>query len=931
MQRNSVQFVLCFLATWFIATPAESARKRNKVWGRPADAVEIFRCDFDDETWDINYDGWPDRWERDEGPGYPHYVGMKLEETPETASGRCLRVRLDGAQARLSSPAIRVLPKFSYVLEMKVKVENAEHSRVMLRLDYMTESGEVRQTLRSQELPSNGKWTTVVIGPERPRDPEIDRAVLRLETERGEQGDLLGEVAIADIWLGRMPSLSVAANNLFHVYTDPGDVEVTCSLSGISERDPEIRFQLLDATSSELGKIGVKRLDGKAIVEEKLIREESRRASDIVDGIGNHATGYEGATTWRPNIDQHGGFGFYQVRVKMLSSETGQKIDERTITLAVIPPPVFKVRGEFGWTLLHADEPLDFPALEKLLPLVGLNWVKLPIWFPEDNPDRGEQIIQFAERLSASDIETVGVIQHPDALQLDLLDEESPINRAAYEVANVFGGDPSRWTPMYDHIMSRLSLRIRWWQLGGDRDTSFVGYADLVQQIRSIRQRLYRFGQDVGLGLGWRWDTPLLEDQTSWEFEQMAANPPLTAAQLDARLSSSGPHSGKRWVLIHTEREELPNPDPKVRKEEHIQRVQEFIKKIVVAKKHGVDGIFLPDPFSGPHGVMTEEGKPGELLLPWRTAATLLGAAEYLGQLQLPNGSENWLFRRSDGKVVMVVWNEHAKDGPVEETLYLGEGVQLVDVWGKTATPPKDGNRDIVPVHRVPSFVLGLSEAVARWRMAVHFEQERIPSVFGQEHPNALLMKNTFKQGVGARVSLFVPDRLRKGADGDPRPSDQWKISTPGEDFSKAAGKDIRLPLEISLKDAAIGNQSVRVDFQIEADRADKRYEFSVWRSLHVGLGDVGMAFSTRIDDKGRLLVEQQMRNDSGKPISFKCFLHAPSRRRKRAQVFELGPEPDIKTYVYSSGDNLVGEEIKLRAEEIDGPRVLIERFVAER
>ena len=98
----------------------------------------------------------------------------------------------------------------------------------------------------------------------------------------------------------------------------------------------------------------------------------------------------------------------------MLSSETGEDINQRTITLAVIPPPVADVRGEFGWTLPDADYPLDFGALEKLLPLVGVNWVKLPIWFPVEDPDRGEKIIQFAERLSASDIETVGVIMHPD-------------------------------------------------------------------------------------------------------------------------------------------------------------------------------------------------------------------------------------------------------------------------------------------------------------------------------------------------------------------------------------------------------------------------------------------------------------------------------------------------------------------------------------
>ncbi|MEM6329345.1 MAG: hypothetical protein AAF790_03740 [Planctomycetota bacterium] len=926
--------VLAAALAALLTTPADAARKRKQMWRRPADAVEVFNCGFEDEKWDINYDGWPDRWRRDEGPGYPHYVEMELAAAPETSSGRCLRVQLDGAQARLSSPPIYILPKYGYVLELKARVENAEHSRVGVKIDYMNSAGEVRQTLRSADLASDGKWVTLVLDPGRPKYKDIDRAVLHIETERGKQGDLLGEVSIADIWIGRRPSLSVSANNRFHVYTDPSDVEVTCALSGIGERDPEIRFQLLDATSSELGRAGVERLDGTEIVDgrnEKLIHEESRRASDIVDGVGNHATGYEGETTWRPEIHRHGSFGFYQVRVKMLSSESGQLIDERTITLAVIPPPVAKVRGEFGWTLPTADEPLDFATLESLLPLVGLNWVKLPIWFPANTPERGEAILQFAERLSASDIETVGVIQHPDTLKPAGLAGEAPLSRASYDVANVFGGNPNQWLPLYEHIMARLSLRVRWWQLGADRDTSFVGYADLVQQISTIRKNLYRFGQDVGLGLGWRWDTPLLPEGISWEFQQMAAEPPLDAAQLDEHLRKAGPHQGQRWVLINTPVMHTPGAGPAQRKEEHIHRVQEFIKQIVVAKKHGVDGIFINEPFSGPRGVMTEEGKPGELLLPWRTTATLLGGAEYMGRLQLPSGSQNWLFRRADGNVVMVVWNDAAVAGPVNEALYLGDRVGLVDVWGKTAQPRREGNRHVVPVHRVPSFVMGLNEAVARWRMAFRFEKDKLPSVFGQEHPNALQIRNTFGQGVGGKVALFVPDLLRSSADQRQRPSEAWDITLPGEDFNAPAGEAVRIPIEIELTDAAIGDQPVRVDFDVYADRVDESYRFSVWRSMHVGLGDIEIDIATALNEKGLLMVTQQMRNTSGGPLSFKCFLQAPKRRRKRAQVFELGPELDKKTYTYAAGENLLGEELKLRVEEIDGARVLIKRFVVER
>jgi hypothetical protein len=59
-------------------------------------------------------------------------------------------------------------------------------------------------------------------------------------------------------------------------------------------------------------------------------------------------------------------------------------------------------------------------------------------------------------------------------------------------------------------------------------------------------------------------------------------------------------------------------------------------------------------------------------------------------------------------------------------------------------------------------------------------------------------------------------------------------------------------------------------------------------------------------------------------------LLYAPPRRRKRTQVFMLGPDGDKKEYVYENGAELLGREFKLRVEEINGQRVLIHRFIAE-
>ncbi|TWT78496.1 hypothetical protein Pla123a_12880 [Posidoniimonas polymericola] len=893
------------------ALPAVCRADIGKAAGRGVDAVEIFRCTFD-ESWDRNYDLWPDKWKRATGPEYPHYVEMQIAADQAITEGRCLQVALDGASAQVSTPAIRVLPKFSYTLELKLRLEQIEHSTVTVSLDFMTADGEILQSHRSEPFQPTGEWVDIEMGKFRPVSELVDRVVAHLEIERGDRGDLQGVVSVADVWLGRWPSMEVTTNSRINVYDDPGNIVVTCSLSGISEKNPKIKFQLLDATQAEIGEEGVKELQGR------VISEESRNASEILEGDGRHSEGYEGSEDWRPDIREHG---FYRVRVQMISNDTGLEMDKKVITLAVVPKAVLTSIGEFGWSLPESvprsGQPLDFATLQTLLPMAGVSWVKLPVWFPREETERGDQIIQFAERLAATDIETIGVLQEPERTV-----EADDLPPSESSIEYIFRKDPSSWLPLFDHVMNRLSLRLRWWQLGYDHDTSFVGHEDLVGKIHDIRRQLYRFGQDVRVGLGWRWDEPPIGGDLSWDFEQLSANPPLQSAELDSHLERRPAEGAPRWVLI----EPLVNSDDPSyanERERHEARVREFIKQIIVAKKHGVDGIYVPRPFSGMEGVMNTDGTPGELLLPWRTAAMLLGGAEYMGSLQLPSGSKNWLFIRPDKKVVMVAWN----DKPCDEVLYLGEKVRQIDVWGKQHAPEHLEHRQVIPVGPEPTFVLGVNEYVARWRMSVAFEKTSLPSVFGVEHENTLLMRNEFPFGIGGMVSLFVPDML----EGDPlshdKRSDKWEIYPEEGEIKGATGLTLRRPLQIELNDAAYGDQPIRIDFEVNADRL---YKFSVWRELSVGAGDIDIQAVAFLDEEGRLIVQQQMRNLDGPHADFKCLLYAPLRRRKRTQVFQLGAEPDIKTYSYSAGDELIGKNLTLRVEEIDGNRVLIYRFPAE-
>jgi hypothetical protein len=887
---------------------------------RPADAIEIFHCPFD-EAWDANYDQWPDRWSRKSGEAYPHYVDVRMRETddPKATSGQFLQIDLDGASAAVSSPPIRVTSRFSYLLTTRLRTSGIKYSKVTVSIDFYNSAGKRLQS-RKQELKSlRDGWHTITIESIDPGDEMIDRAVIGLKVQRGSRGDLHGSVCLDDVWLARLPRITVSTNNPYNVYRDKDDIVVRCELSGIREQNPEIRFQLLDASSKELH-------GGSVLLNGRLIEEDTRRASDIVDGVGNAPKGYEGVTEWRPKIPHHG---FYSVVVTMLSSdasgkqtEAERKMDRRVIWLAVIAPLPASAEGDFGWSLPDADSPLSFQDLTGLLPNVGINWVKLPAWYDVSQTRRADDIIRFVEMLGASNIEVVGVIDRPPAGSE--LAERMGSNSS---VADLLSFDPSIWLPALDPVMSRLSMRLRYWQLGSDQDTSLAGFPKLAAKISEVRNRLFRFGQQVKLGLPWLWDgTGLAPAEITWDFEQLTPDPALTLEKFEAFVSRPRQGSTLRWITI----EPPPRPDepPPDAQEELNSRATDFVRKLVAAKEHGIDAIMISRPFDDKNGLMRSNGMPAELLLPWRTTATMLGGAKYLGSIQLPGGSENRNFLRPDGRVVMVVWNAE----PNQEELFLGNDVEQIDVWGGATKLAVKDHLQSVKVGPVPTFVLGLNEPILRWRMALQFKHRHVESIFGKPHANAVHFQNFFPQGVGGTISIVAPqanDKRMAGDDSIPegliRDMDQWTFEPPEGTFTLGVGEEANFPFDIRLKNALFGEQPIRVDVVVDAD---EQYHFSVYRTMFVGSGKVTINFRSHLDKDGNLVVEQIMTNSDKQPVDFKCFLYAKGYRRQRAQVYRLGATPDRTVYRYRNGAMLLGKELTLEAEEIGGERVLKCRFL---
>jgi hypothetical protein len=889
----------------------------------------VFVCDFEEPS-DRDFDGWPDGWTRARSRELPEFVRIGIVAEPgdsgSDSSGavrvnHCLQIELNGGGAVVSSLPQPISPRFSFLLTLRLKTAGLTHDGAWATLSLIDSDGKVLQSDESPRLTSSPDWQDIQIGPIAAVSNKAAKAVVSLHLQpRGKHEDLNGKVWFDDLRIVRLPRMTLAANSPTGLFMKREGAELVCEVSGICVRDPQVRFELFDQRGERLAEHTTPLLSPDDLAK-------AATAALPEDGYAGHAS-------WSPPLEE---YGYYRVRAQLFARESEQILLDRVQSLAVLRPLAPTKQSEFGWTLAGGETPLAYGALATLLGQAGVGWAKMPVWYDARETEKADRIAWFAEQLSIQGIELVGI-----------LDQPPPELRAVFRdpgrlpLATVFA-EPELWQPAVGPVMTRLSLKVHWWQLGDDGDVSFVGYPQLEQKIVEIKRHLEQYGQQIHVGLNWRWlyvppKVPA-ERTAPWDYLSYGIEPPLTADEIAAYVqqpakaqrssparratpasrkistgsqpvtrSAAGP---QRWLLL-----------PPLARDEYSTaiRVQDLVMRMIAAKIQGAEAIFAPQPLSDEQGIMNSDGSPGELLVPWRSTAMLIGGKEYLGPLQLRDGGTGHIFAR-DGRAVMAVWS----DRPGTERIYLGDDIEQIDiwgrdVWGKGKKPPQveDNGRQVheLKVGPLPTFVTGLSEAVARWQAALAFDNSQLSSVAGREQMIVVKLRNTFPQAVSGDVMLHAPK--------------SWIVDSRPTRFKIAEGEELALPIPIALQaDATSGPQPVRLDFEISGQGSAR---FSVYRTLQLGLDDVQVELTTRLrKNDGVLVAELHLTNLSDRPLSFECSLFAPGRRRETRHVINLRRDGATLAFVLANGDELIGQKLRLKAEEIGGARVLNLPVTAER
>ncbi len=837
-------------------------------------ASEVKRFSFEHDEEDPNNYLQPAKWSRRRGPGFPPYVRVLIDRKVAYHGTQSLRIELNGAKFAYYSPLIDVDGDHSYVFRGRIRSQGLKNDAAIVSVSLLdTTRKRVQRMLSVPVAGEHIDWAAVEIGPFRP-GPEVRFLVVGCHIVQGEKTDVRGQVWFDDLWLGSMPLLELTQGTGLHFLQPHENIRIHAHARGMAAGQPHRLHLKLEDSAGEVLKQDDFDLNAETEIDSKT---DSQRPIN-----------------WDlppfPN-------GFYRVHATLNRGGTTVLAKE---TSFVVMDPVSELSpgvsvGEFGWSVGAGPGQLQLAELAEIASRSGVNWLKLPLWsagYAEQKSElAGSKMTLFLDQLESQKITLVGLLSDPPP---QLTDEYA---RQWVGASKIFTQRRDFWYPSLEPIIARHSFRIHHWQLGGENDDSFVGLAALPVTLDAVKNEFDHIGHDARIGFHWKWSHPFPNvRQSAQSFLSLGAAPWLDGDELRKNLEQSRTAPLARWVLVA----------PHARSEHAAPaRAAELARQMLAAKLGGAEAIFATNPFDAERGLLNADGSPTEMYLPWRTVALSLRGARYVGQFELANGSANAVFERGN-EIVLVIWNTK----PTVEEYYLGEQAEAVDLWGQHKKLAVDPNTQAqtLDVGTTPLIIRGCSVPVAQWRLAVKYAKGRISSESGQ-HEDAITGVNTFPQGLTGKVLLHFPP----GWEIDPV---QWPLHAAG-------GEKFKLPMLITFpRNASLGDLRTWVEFEVAADRP---YRFRVNLPYRVGLGDVDLKVTSRRTPDGRLEVEQRIINNTEplEVLEFNCSLYIPGEIRLRQFVTRLGRGEDQRFYFLPNADKLRGEELQLRAEQVDGLRVL--------
>jgi hypothetical protein len=878
----------------------------------PATELQSFRWDFGHKT-DPDFNGWPDGWVRFTGAGHPRYVKIEIsahdpefeKQVRQLDTGvldvwtkvrntvdilpsvpppildamvdRYLRIQLDGGQARLTSPQIAASRRYQYRFACRIMTQGLRHDAARAELVFLDKENREITVHPTPPVSGTKGWTEVTLDFIRP-PVGAAKMIVRLVVERSENGleDIRGVIGFDDIRIDQYPQMRITTDQALGVYAYGLPIRTTATIMGLPSGRPTVVFRVADQHHREITR--------------QIIVAEPRR----VDPESEHSSTSDFHVNWTlPQLEP----GFYH----MTASIPGRRAStlNTSTTIAVIDrnidgPP----HGSFGWSLPDGHQGIPPRELAAWLANLGVAWVKYPCWLDGDDPAGMDEVATILGKLREAGIQTIGLLDKPPAKQQVQFNTQG---RKELLAAQMFH-DVETWKPLLSPVMNRLSLKVRTWQLGSDRDFSFLETSHLSDAIRQIAIGLQGYSQPIDVAISWPWlDRELPDEEASWNAVCRSTDPPLEAHEMDAFLTiatkNSGRNGPKIWMMLDPIAEDVYDRE---------SRIRDLVLRMATVRSFPVQAAFVTDPRDPQKGLLAADGRPGEMLLPWRTTSRLIGNLRKTGSLHLRSDAENIVFADSN-RAVLMVWSAE----PTEELIYLGDDVREIDVWGKETKLPLEPHRSQpfqrVKVGRTPKFIVGADPALLAFRMSVDIKEKQLDSFLGQLQELSVVFRNPANASLIGTTRIIAPDT--------------WAIPTPAQSWEALADRTATQMFDVVLSNTAkIGEHELPIQFELDTEPPKL---FTVYRKVSVGPEGLELNVSTKLLPTGDLHVQIEMTNRSTRPQAYDCMLFPPNKQHKRQLISVPPGKTRRKEIKWPNGAELIGQNMLFRASELEGNRIL--------
>lgn len=808
----------------------------------------------------------------------------------------CLEIKMNGAAAEIIGPVVALDDRFNYSLDAVVECQELNGHNLLVEFHLLDRNLKQIEKLTTGTLHGNVPWKQITSGNMNGRTSGFKFGQVHITVSPLHSRHLSGVVHIDNIRINRIPRLELTVDAKLHVARVGQAFTLSCSAVGISGNypNPSVRMQILDELDNVIREESIALERIKPITAPAQIASPKTKTNHYVSADSTQQPAslnvFDGLANWTTHIDAPG---YYHARV-YLGEIDGQHSD-REIPLVVIDELVTEAASPFGWALPAGLSSEQIRAIPQLVRTYGAGRIKIPIWLDASiDADKIDQLAWLIERLQSQKLICVGVIDQPPASQRKHFDDD----QGQLPITTIFQNSKT-WEPLIEPILTRMSMKLNWFQLGSDDAHNFMANPQLNKAIADIKQKMQPYSQELQIAIAWSWLNGLPQNEPlAWHALQLSSQPQLTAEELEYYSISQAHNGSIRWCSLN-----FLSAD----KYTLIDRVRDLVERLTILKKSGISAAFVPRPMDPNVGLFNADFEPQAMSVPWRTLSQHIGPAAYVGNINLSHGSTNHIFE-NENEGVMLAW----KELPTVEQLYLGDNITAIDMWGrslpvKVKQSARGQAEQCIEVGPWPTLIRGVDLRVAKFRMQFNLKATNLLSVIGREQSLPIQLTNTFGQAIRGKMELVAPTLLQNG------------IASMPLILSKGQTVEKELPLHVR-SDASAGKHDVRFDFELNSD---KTYHFSTYRTLSLGFDDIEMDWQVVKSSDTQLVLRLEITNRAERETTFNCKFFPPPFPYQHFQIERVPVGTSSREFTMSLPSIDDNAEYWIRCEEAGNRRTL--------